>query len=234
MLPTIPDGDGTGSYLRLNATFPSGFGGTTYRFSAVWGNPACGNPGVGFTNCVTLVTAPDRDFGVCDDGTIESGWLVQVPAGSADYFNNNFGAPPSSLGNGITNLTLAVLDFGSTTSSFPTAGISNANYAIDPLGNTPDLRGGGLLAQIAPFTFPPGTFATTSGAYVRQPVSVSRFDLGQDVHGWVQLPPGDSGLLGIGADSSSVPWGGSFQSGDGYFTPARSLPFNLGIRVRAE
>src|SRR5262249_35583604 len=48
VLSTIPDGDGDGSFLRINALFPVGFGGQTFRFSAVWGNASYLSPGAGF------------------------------------------------------------------------------------------------------------------------------------------------------------------------------------------
>src|SRR5262249_54837875 len=89
VLPTIGDSDGDGAYLRINATFPRGFGGQTFHFAAAWGNLSCASPGTGFTNCVTIITAPDPPFGTIDDCTIESGWFVQSPAQSSDYFNNS-------------------------------------------------------------------------------------------------------------------------------------------------
>ena len=43
---------------------------------------------------------------------------------------------------------------------------------------------------------------------------------GPSIHGWVQLPPGDPGLAGVGADTSSGTTGRSFFSMDAYATPA--------------
>ncbi|MFO0981963.1 MAG: hypothetical protein U1E76_09510 [Planctomycetota bacterium] len=149
------------------------------------GNAACSNPGAGFTNCVTVVTARPT-FGVLDDGTIENGWVNSFPAGPSDYFNNHFGVPPSNV-NGVVGLTLAVLDFVTTTPSFASAGVSNANLAVDPSGQTPDVRGPGVLAVVAPFTFPSGTFATTSNQYVSHAVAVPGAALGSHVHGWMQF-----------------------------------------------
>lgn len=228
VLPTVPDSDGDGTFLRLNATWPAGFGGQTFRFSAVWGNPACSNPGVGFTNCVTVVTAADPTFGVCDDGTIESGWVVQIPSASSDYFNNN-------LGNGVghaslTAMTISVLDFVTATPAYPTSGVSNANTGVDPSGNTPDL--GSPLVTVSPFTFPSGSFETTSGLYTSHAAPVPGGSLGTNVHVWVQFPPGDSGLLGVGADTSSGTNGCSFFSLDGYTSPAVSFFTNWGMRVK--
>jgi hypothetical protein len=228
VLGTLADPDGTGSFLRLNATWPAGFGGQTFRFSAVWGNPACSNPGVGFTNCVTIITLPDPTFGVCDDGTIESGWVVQIPSGSSDYFNNDFG---NGVGHaGLTSLTISVLDFVTAVPAYPTSGVSNANLGVDASGHTPDI--GAPLAQVSPFTFPSGSFETTSGLYTSHAIAVPGGSLGLHVHGWVQFPPGDSGLLGVGADTSSGTNGCSFFSLDGYSSPAISFFTNWGIRVK--
>ena len=227
VLPTLADPDGSGSFIRINATWPSGFGGQTFRFSAVWGNPACSNPGVGFTNCVTIITSADPSFGICDDGTVETGWVVQIPSGSSDYFNNNFG---SGVGkNGVVGLTLSVLDFGTTAGGYPTSGVSNANLVVDPSGNTPDI--GAPLATVSPFTFPAGTFATTAGLYISHAVSVPGGSLGLNVHGWVQFPAGDPGLLGIGGDTTASN-GCSGFSLDGYSSPAISFFVNFGIRVK--
>src|SRR5262249_55273972 len=85
VLSALTDEDGDGSYLRVKADWPFGFGGITFQFSALWGNDACPLPGVGFTNCVTVISKPDPVFGVCDDGTIENGWLVNIPSLSSDY-----------------------------------------------------------------------------------------------------------------------------------------------------
>ena len=76
---------------------PSGFAGNTFKFAAVWGNSTsnCLSPGVGFTNCVAIAIGddppPPPPFGTCDDGTVETGWVVTIPSGSSDYFNNSFG-----------------------------------------------------------------------------------------------------------------------------------------------
>lgn len=227
ILPTVADGDGDGSFLRLNATWPAGFGGQTFRFSAVWGNGACAAPGVGFTNCVTIITNPDPSFGICDDGTVESGWVVQIPSGSADYFSNNYGPKPGSV-NGLVGLTIGVLDFGAGT-PYPSSGVSPSNLGVDGTGNTPDL--GSPFATVSPFTFPAGTFATTSGSYISHAISVPGGSLGSgNVHAWVQFPPGDSGLLGVGGDTTN-PNGCSYFTLDGFSTPAISFGVNWAIRV---
>src|SRR5262245_29893061 len=55
VLSALPDADGDGSHLRLTADWPFGYGSTTFQFTALWGNSSCPVPGVGFTNCVTVV-----------------------------------------------------------------------------------------------------------------------------------------------------------------------------------
>ncbi|MFO0982379.1 MAG: hypothetical protein U1E76_11690 [Planctomycetota bacterium] len=227
VLTASGDPDGDGSYLRIHATWPSGIGGTTVRFSAVWGNAACAAAGAGFTNCITIIAEQDLPFGACDDGTIESAWVVQIPSGPSDYFNNHFGDGRGVPG--VVGLTIAVLDFGAYLPLYPSAGVSNANLALDASGFTPDLAA--PLALVAPFTFPPGTIASTSAQYIRHAISVAGSSLGTHVHAWVQFPPGDSGLLAVGADTtSSVDC--SFFSLDGYATPALATPPNWGLRLR--
>jgi hypothetical protein len=228
VLTTTPDPDGSGSYLRVDATWPAGYGGRAFQFRAAWGNPACSNPGVGFTNCVTVIAKPDPEFGICDDGTVETGWVVQIPSGSSDYFNNSFGAPFGKV-NGVVGLTISVLDFGTSAAGYPTSGVSNANLVVDPSGNTPDI--GNPLAAVSPFTFPPGSFETTSPSYTSHGVSIPGGSLSAHVHGWVQFPPGDPGLLGVGGDTTQNN-GCSFFSLDGYSSPAISFFVNWGIRIK--
>lgn len=140
VLPTIPDADGDGSYLRINAAFPTGFAGSTIRFSAVWGNAGCFPVGHGFTNCVTIIVGPDPVWGIVDDCTIENGWVLQIPSASSDFFNNSFGPKPSNVV-AVTGLTISVLDFVTATPAFPACGISTANVGLDLSGNTPSLVG---------------------------------------------------------------------------------------------
>lgn len=232
VLGTANDGDGDGTFLRINATFPSGFGGQTFRFSAVWGNGACLAPGAGFTNCVTVITTADAQYGIIDDCTMESGWVVNIPALSSDYFNNSFGAKPSGV-NGVTALTISVFDFVTATPAYPTSGVSTANTTVDASGNTPHVTGGGVLATVSPFTFTSGTFATTCSQFVSHAVSVSGGAMtGPSIHGWVQFPPGDPGLAGVGADTSSGTTGKSFFSLDAYTTPSIAFFTNWGIRLK--
>jgi hypothetical protein len=228
----LADGDGDGSYHRVTADWPYGYGGSTMQFSVLWGNNACATPTVGFTNCVTVIAQADNVFGICDDGTIESGWVVGIPSSSSDYFNNDFGSPPASVNN-VLGLCISVLDFVTALPAFPSAGISDANLVLDPSGHTPDVSGPGLLCLFAPFTFPSGSFETTANQYTCHtcPTPVPASSFASHAHGWMQFPAGDSGLLGIGADSSSPPRGCSFSTSDGYTTPAVPFFANLGIRV---
>lgn len=171
-------------------------------------------------------------FGQRDDGTIESSFVVQTPSGASDYINTNLGDGTGL--SGVVGFAAAVLDFGTAIAQFPRAGISNANLVVDPSGNTPDISGPGLLALFAPFTFPAGTFATTSGAYVTKTMSFPAA-LGTNVHGWFQFPAGDPGLLRMGVDTT-LPSGDSYFSTDGYTTPAVQflVPLgNWGIRIFA-
>jgi hypothetical protein len=230
-LSALPDPDGDGAYLRVSAVWPFGYSGSTFQFSAVWGNEGCPVQGVGFTNCVTLINRTEV-FGIRDDGTIESGWVVQFPTGPSDYFNNDFGLVPPSVNN-VVALSLSVLDFVTAVPAFPQAGISDANLALDPTGHTPDMTGPGLLSVIAPFTFPSGSFERTSGQYTSHicPLPVPASSFVSHAHGWVQLTPGDSGLLGIGADQDTPPLGYSFETLDGYSSPAMSFFQVWGIRL---
>jgi hypothetical protein len=227
VLATRPDPDGDGSFLRLSATWPPTFGTTTWQFSAAWGNEACPSPGAGFTNCITVISEGPPDWGRYDDGVFEDGWVAQIPSGSSDYFNINFG-PPASNVHGVTELVIAPLDFVTAVPAFPATGVSNANLSIDPTGNTPDIIA--PLALIAPFTFPSGTLAWSSSQMIHHPLSVPASSLGSHVHGWLQFPPGDSGLLAAAADDN-YPIGPAYLSIDGYATPAIGFFDLWGIRL---
>jgi hypothetical protein len=231
VLSALPDPDGDGSYLRVTADWPLGYSGSTFQFSALWGNEACPAPGTGFSNCVTVITPPEV-FGIRDDGTIEYGWVVQIPSGSSDYFNNDFGFVLPSVNN-VLAMSLSVIDFITAVPAFPQAGISDANLVLDPTGHTPDMTGPGLLSVIAPFTFPSGSFETTAGLYTSHlcPAPVPGSSFASHAHGWVQFPPGDSGWLRIGGDSNSPSFPYSFYTLDGYSSPALSFFPIWGIRL---
>ena len=222
MLPYDSDGDGRDdcSYTRVSATWPFGFGGNAFHLVAVTGCP--GIPGsIRVSNVTTLHTLDDLpvDWGTFDDGTFESGWVVQFPSGSSDFFSVNFDECPGVRVNG---LAVAAFDFGTLSTMFPRAGKAPADLVTDPSGNTPDLSN--PYADV-PCPFPPLTFATTSGQMVCCPFATFTPSSG-NVHGFIQFPTGDSGLLGIGADTSSTPTNTAFWTLDAYTTPAN--PFSVG------
>jgi len=166
-------------------------------------------------------------------GVPDGGWVVQFPTGSSDYFNNDFGPVPLTVNN-VLGIGVSVLDFVTAVPAYPQVGLSDANLAIDPTGHTPDLSGPGLLSVIAPFTFPSGSFETTYIRYTSQtcPLPVPTSSFVSHAHGWVQFPQGDSGLLGVGGDSSSGPYYSTFYTLDGYSSPAISFALVAwGIRL---
>ncbi|MFO0982965.1 MAG: hypothetical protein U1E76_14755 [Planctomycetota bacterium] len=228
VLPVTADPDGDGGYLRVGIRWPIGFGGQTFHLAAAYGDANAGAHG--FTNCVTIVADNELPFGRWDDGGIDAAWFISLPSGPSDYFSVDFLGPPANVNN-VIGLRLAVMDFGTLTPAFPEAGVAGPNNAIDPTGLTPDLAH--PLAQIAPFTFPPGTMATTSAAYVQRPLTpIAKSQLPGDTICYVKFPPGDSGLLAIGADTDSDISGYSAWSADGFTTAGHRVGFaNWGIRL---
>ncbi|MEW6741800.1 MAG: hypothetical protein AB1486_03490 [Planctomycetota bacterium] len=229
---TLPSGGG--GYLRAGDFWPAGFGGLTLNFAAIGGVPGV-QGSVHVSNEVTLQTLPDApgNWGVRDDGTIETGWVVSAPSQTSDYFSNWFNCmvmPPITT---VTDFKLAVMDFGTTATAFPTSGVFTANTTLDPSGWTPDLSNG---FAVAPFTFVPMTFSTTSGRYVTRdfadfPYSTFGTD---DVHGVIQFPPGDTGLVAVGGDVTPKPtirWASTWTS-DGYRTRARRCDTEVGWGLR--
>lgn len=224
ILPTIPDAAHT--YLRLSDFWPSNAGNFTLNFVAVSG--ASGVLGsVGISNEVTVHALPDPGggWGTWDDGSYETGWVVSFPTGSSDYFNVNYGNP----GGAVTgDLDLAVMDFGSPFTSYPSAGFAPPNLGVDGSGNTPDI--GNAYVSGAITGFPAGTFVSTSGQLVTR--SLGGYSPAGDAGSFVQFPPGDSGLLGIGGDTNGLVLAG--KNGwtlDGYTTPANIVAYaNWGIR----
>ncbi|MEW6746646.1 MAG: hypothetical protein AB1486_28225, partial [Planctomycetota bacterium] len=231
---TFPSGGG--AYLRAGDFWPYGFGGFTFNFVAVSGKPGVLGS-VAVSNEVTLITLPDVgcNWGIADDGVVESGWVVSIPSGSSDYFSNYFNCgftPPVDY---VTNYLLSVLDFGTTATSYPSSGVHVANTTIDPSGWTPDLSFGWA---VAPYTFVPLTFATTSGMYVaRDFVDIPYATFGtDDVHGVIQFPPGDSGWLGIGGDTTPSPnvnWASTWTL-NGYTTAANRFDTIAGWGLRMQ
>jgi hypothetical protein len=228
VVPVNADPDGDGGYLRTGIKWPFGFGGQTFKFTAAYGDTVKG--GHGFTNCVTIITRPELPFGVWDDGRIDDAWFISLPSGPSDFFSVDFLSPPASVKN-VIGITLAPMDFGAASPSFPQAGVAPANMAIDPTGLTPDIVH--PLAVVAPFTFPPGTMATTAGQYITRAIlPLPGFQLPAHTIGFVQFPPGDSGFLALGADTDSAASGYSTWTNDGFHTPAHQVLFaNWGIRL---
>jgi hypothetical protein len=56
-----------------------------------------------------------------------------------------------------------------------------------------------------------GRSETTSSTYTSHAVSIPGSLLTSHVHGWVQFPPGDLGLLGIGGDQPPATGSRSFR-----------------------
>jgi hypothetical protein len=215
--------------IRINPIgLPSGIGGLTFNFTAFAGG--VGVPGsIAQTNEVTLYTLPDPNvaWGTYDDGSYETGWVVSIPSGSSDYFNVNFGSCPGVT---ISSLDMAVMDFGTSATAYPRAGVSSENLGVDASGNTPDL--GSTYADF-PATFPAFTFVTTSGALLNYPFAPFS-PTTANTHQFVQFPPGDPGLLGIGGDTNSTFISGlSGWSLDGYSSPANLVGYaNWGMRLQ--
>ncbi|MEW6744714.1 MAG: hypothetical protein AB1486_18330 [Planctomycetota bacterium] len=226
----IPSGGG--GYLRAGDFLPCGFGGFTYSFVGVGGVPGVQGT-VHISNEVTLILLPDpvSPWGIKDDGSIETGWVVSIPSGSSDYFSNWFYCCQTPFY--VTDFWVAVLDFGTTATSFPMSGVFAANHTLDPSGWTPDLSQGW---GVQPFTFVPLTFATTSGMYVTNDfpdIPYATFGT-DDVHGVIQFPPGDSGWLGVGGDTTLTPavcWGSTWTI-NGYTTPANRFDGTAGWGIR--
>ncbi|MEW6745631.1 MAG: hypothetical protein AB1486_23010 [Planctomycetota bacterium] len=230
---TFPSGGG--SYLRAGDPWPYGFGGFTFYFVAVSGMP--GVPGsVRVSNEVMLVTLADApcNWGIKDDGTFESGWVVSIPTGPSDFFSNYFNCGFTPPVNNVTDFKVAVADFGSSYTAYPLSGVFIANATLDPSGWTPDLSHGW---GVQPFTFPHGGGGTTTSGFctndINPDIPYSTFGT-DDVHGVIQLPPGDSGWLGILGDTTPTPtvtWG-STSTNDGYRTPANRFDAIAGWGLR--
>ncbi|MEW6743983.1 MAG: hypothetical protein AB1486_14625 [Planctomycetota bacterium] len=220
-IPTIPSG--AGAYLRSGGSWPYGLGGFTFNFVAVSGKPGVmGSVGVSNEITVEVLSDPSCEWGTQDDCTFENGYIVAVPTGSSDFFNVNFkslcGKVPA---NNITDIKVGVMDFGTLATAYPLSGAYASSLTLDPTGITPDLSV--PYSDVAPFTFPAGTFATTCQQMIVRtfspPVPYSSV-LDDNVHGVVQFPPGDSALLAIAADTNSSVTMHSGWTYDGYMTPA--------------
>jgi hypothetical protein len=233
ILPTF--GAGGGAFIRAGTTWGTGLGGLTLNFVGVGGVPGVKGT-VHVSSEITLITLPDPgcNWGIKDDGTYETGWVVSIPSGSSDYFGNwmNCLIPPGV--SNVTDIEIAVMDFGTTATGYPIAGACDANFGLDPSGWTGDLTS--IVASVAPFTFPPGTFASTSGLnIVNDFPDVPYGSFADDnIHGFLQYPPGDSGLLGTGGDTTPSPgiaWGAHWTL-DGWATPTNRFDTTAGWGIR--
>src|SRR5262245_54220271 len=168
-------------------------------------------------------------------GDLDSAWVVTSPTGSSDYFTVTFATVAALNAEGATvsnalpvkGVAVSTVDLG-TTETYPTVGVFRPNVTLDPGGNTPDLTlpiatsaepyAGGL----PPFTYQ--DFDTTSEGSIPATDATTL--------AVVQLPPGDSGLLAVGADSYIGAPGTSGFTQDGFVTAA--VPFtalDLGLAI---
>src|SRR5262245_40793394 len=78
-------------------------------------------------------------------GTIDSGWVVNFPSGSSDFFSVTLDVIPGignseNLADGlsVSGLSVSVIDLSGGVTAFPRLGVYPPS-AIDPTLNTPDL-----------------------------------------------------------------------------------------------
>src|SRR5262249_4093087 len=119
----------------------------------------------------------------------------------------------------ITGIGISVMDNG-TSNTYPVVGIFLADFVLDPSGNTPDLS-----QPISSVASPPITVANN---FDFEPVDLPEGSIPPGtpaVQAVVQLPPGDSGLLGVGSDSTFSASDSSGFTLDGYTTPSITLSF---------
>jgi hypothetical protein len=223
----LPANNDAGNYrwIRIGTTWPTGAGGITVNFVAASGKT--GHIGsVGISNEITLSSLddPNNSFGAWDDCSYESGWVVQIPALSSDYFCQKYGSPAGAIGG---DLSVAVMDFGGTVSSYPSSGLAPPNLGVDASGLTPNLA---TPYSSFPFPFPALTFITTCGGMVTN--AGPNFDPAAGVNSFIQFPPGDPGLVGVGGDTNGSP--NPANNGwtlNGFSTPANQFSVNWGIRT---
>ncbi|MEW6744907.1 MAG: hypothetical protein AB1486_19300 [Planctomycetota bacterium] len=230
-LPTVPDG--SCGYLRTGTIWPYGFGGMTFHLIAASAVPGVrGSAGISNEVTLSVLADPVCTWGVKDDGTYEDRFAVWPPDAD-DYFSTWFNCRTPPVVDLITDMKVAVFDYGTTATSFPASGVFAANLALDPTGWTPDLAAG---YEVGPFTFPAGVLASTSGQLVvRDFPDIPYSSLPDDnVHGVIQFPPGEPRFLGIGADTTPtllIEWGSAW-SNDGYATPAQRYDHYAGWGLR--
>lgn len=153
-------------------------------------------------------SAPASIYRTTLSAPVDSGWVVGFPTGSSDFFNvsfdvvpgiGNFNANTIPDGYPLAGLGVSVTDFGSGR-TYATVGIFNSNLGTDPSGQTPDLSNP-IKSVSSPTLSPPALFQFVVfdfGGEGTVPSGSTR------AHTVVQLPPGDSGLLGVGADSTGT------------------------------
>src|SRR5262245_57778624 len=127
---------------------------------------------------------------------INSGWVVQLPAGPSDFLSVPY---PVQGGSGnseqlvdglpITGVAVSVADFGSST-SFPLVGVFPPNLSVDPIAMTPDLASP-IVAVATPPLGTPALFAFV-------PIDTGEGSIPpgtSTVHAVVQIPPGSTSLM---------------------------------------
>ncbi|MFO0985026.1 MAG: hypothetical protein U1E76_25405 [Planctomycetota bacterium] len=187
------------------------------------------------TSALAGGNAPSTIWSATKKNVTDSGWIVSNPTGSADFFdttyrvtagNGNVERATVAQGLPVSGVAVSVADFGSG-AQYAQVGVFNSNLAVDPAGETPDLAS--AIASVAnPALSPPALFEFVAFALAEGTIPSGATRL----HAVVQLPPGDPGLLGVGADRTASPHGGSGFSADGYATPSNtSAALDFGLNV---
>src|SRR5262245_6492476 len=158
-------------------------------------------------------------------GPIDRGTAVSIPSQDSDYLNVTYSVVTGSddqengfLAQGlpVKGVAVSVSDFGSGR-TYPRIGMYRSNLGLDASGQTPDLASP-LAEVLNPPLNPPPLFQ-----FVGFDLPEALIPAGDTrAHSAVQLPPGDSGLLGVGSDSNLTSASGqSAFTTDGYITPAQ-------------
>jgi hypothetical protein len=224
LIPANLDG-GTYRYQRLGIPWPTGAGGITVNFVAASGrNGALGSVGISNEITISSLDDPNNAFGSWDDCSYETGWVVQIPSLTSDYFCVKYGSPAGAISG---DLSVAVMDFGGTVTSYPSSGLAPPNLGLDASGLTPNLA---TPYSSFPFPFPPLTFVTTCGNMVTN--AGPGFDPSGGVNSFIQFPPNDPGLVGVGGDTNGSP--NPANNGwtlNGFSTAANQFSVNWGFRT---
>jgi hypothetical protein len=216
---------GSWRYVRAGIAWPTGAGGITVNFVAASGK--VGHIGsVGISNEITISSLddPNNSFGFWDDCSYETGWVVQIPSLTSDYFCVKYGSPAGAISG---DLSVAVMDFGGTVTSYPSSGLAPPNLGLDASGLTPNLA---TPYSSFPFFFPPLTFVTSCINLITN--AGPGFDPSGGVNSFIQFPPLDPGLVGVGGDTNSSP--NPANNGwtlNGFSTAANQFSVNWGIRT---